>query len=387
MSRKKILFVLPSFAVGGTTVCLSTLLSLCNKNDLDVDVFALDRKGPYIDKLTNCNVLPENIWLSFRCYNGTFFRKIFIKILRILRVGLKMLGFDILPILCKIGCKDINSQKYDAIINFSESTAHVVCNYVGLKKITWIHCEYPRLLNILGCSPQKKVYNSFDKIVCVSDFTKSSFLSVLPMMESKTIVIYNPINDILIKQQAADLSHIDSLFQPKSFTIISVGRLDPVKQFDCIPQIVFQIKQKTTVPFKWFIIGGSRGFDGYVKKIYDNIHLYGAEDDVLLLGEKTNIYPYIAGANLTVVTSLSETFSLVAFESKSLGVPVIVNDIGFAPEAIQDGIEGRIVSIDKMADTIADLLNNPNTLNFYVNNLSNYKYDNSLILKKFIHLL
>lgn len=110
-------------------------------------------------------------------------------------------------------------------------------------------------------------------------------------------------------------------------------------------------------------------------------------DYVIPLGRKDNPYPYIAQCDLLVSTSLSETFSYVVFEAKTLGIPIICADFGTAPEILDD-TEGIITSIEEMHLAIFELLyDDKKELKKYIRNLQNYNYNNYRIIQQFYSII
>lgn len=341
--KKKILIVVPSFAIGGTIVSLHSLLSVIDSSKYQVDVFALNREGEYLDKLPNCQILPDNMWLS-HSYRGTGAVKRFCnKILRIARAAVRRLGLSIEPLMCRFANKQVKFSQYDTLINFAESVTNIVCHYPVGRRVTWVHCDYERYLSLIK-RDEKAIYTRFDTVVCVSEFAKSVFCKCMPHMKDKAVAIHNVINVENIKAKAQEPID-DKKFTTDSFTIVSAGRLDPVKQFHLIPQLAAEIKKLTDKKFVWYIIGGARGFDSYVEGIKNDIIHYAVADEVVMLGEKSNVYPYMAKANLYVSTSLSESFPLVINEAKALGIPIVSNNFGSAAESVQEGVDGYIASV------------------------------------------
>lgn len=343
VNKKKILIVVPSFSIGGTIVSLHSLLSVIDTSKYNIDIFALGRKGVYLDKMPNCRILPENVWISYEYINGSHFNRFINKCLHIIRAGARRLGLSIEPILCKLANRTLNFNQYDTVVNYAESAADIVCHYPVKRRVAWIHCDYQRYLSLVK-RDETKAYKLFDTIVCVSEFAKSVFCECMPQMAEKTVAIHNIINTDLIKEKAQE-KIADSRFITENFTIISAGRLDPVKQFHLIPQLAADVKKQTDKKFVWYIIGGDRGFETYVQGIRDDIVKLGVMDEVVMLGEKSNIYPYMAKADLYVSTSLSESFPLVINEAKALGIPIVSNNFGSAAESIEDGVDGFVVSV------------------------------------------
>lgn len=348
MNKKKILIVVPSFVIGGTIVSLNSMLSLIDTKKYEIDVFALNRKGEYLNRLPNCTILPENLWLSHSAHTFGVVKNTINKTLRVIRTICRRLNWSSEPLLCKLADKQVNFQQYDTVVNYAESVADVVCHYPVKKRVTWIHCDYKRYLTLVNNRNETKVYEKFDNIVCVSEFAKGTFVECIPQMESKTVAIHNVINAEDIKQKAKEAID-DEQFKTDNFTIVSAGRLDPVKQFHLIPQLASDIKKQSDKKFVWYIIGGHRGFDSYVENIKKDIVRLGVTDCVVLLGEKSNVYPYMAKADLYVSTSFSEAFSLVINEAKALGIPVISNNFGCAAESIEDGVDGFVLPVGDVA--------------------------------------
>lgn len=353
---KKILIFVSSFEIGGTIVSLHSLLKAVDPSKIVVDVFARKREGPYLNKLENCRILNENYWLSETFSKATRHNRLKILLIKSLKSICRKLHFDISSFCIKHGCKQLGTERYDAIVSYQENITHEISRYPAKKRIAWIHSDYSRFLELRGVESETEVYERIDKVVCVSAFAKSVFDAVYPQYANKSFAIHNIIDVEGIRAKALESENLDPLFDTAVFTIVSAGRLDPVKQFEKIPCIARQIKELTAAPFKWYIIGGSRGFDDVEHTLRARIEEYGLQDCVIRLSEKSNIYPYIGKANLYVCTSLSETFSLTVNEAKALRVPVVSTNLPCIYESISEGIDGYIVSMDGMALKIVEIM-------------------------------
>jgi len=86
--------------------------------------------------------------------------------------------------------------------------------------------------------------------------------------------------------------------------------------------------------------------------------------DVAFPGWQTNIAPYLASANLLLMTSRNEGFGMVIAESGFFGLPTLSTDVGGVREFINDGINGVLVQADavNIASAIFALSQNPTTL-------------------------
>lgn len=64
---------------------------------------------------------------------------------------------------------------------------------------------------------------------------------------------------------------------------------------------------------------------------------------IRFLGNIPDVRPLLAGSNISVLASTSETFSMAMLESLAMEVPMVATDIGGASEAIQEGRTGLLV--------------------------------------------
>ena len=382
--NKTILIVIPGFRIGGTTSSLLALLPELEKANISVDIFCLSHKGPLKEVFQKYNVLDENIWLSNEIIDASIVKKLmnfFVQSFR--RICRRFFNVDLYKLFGKIGGRQIHSIDYDAVASFQEDLSRVIVGYPTNNRIAWIRAEYKRYINETGRN-EKKLYESFDRIVCVSKFAKDSFCSIYPQFEKKVSVIHNVIAEKEIKELAKEVFS-DEMFDTSDFTIVSIGRIDPVKQFEMIPKIASDIKTNTNLPFKWFIIGdGEKSIIELLKKSIIN---YNVKENVFLLGQKKNVYPFIVNANLLVHTSKSETFSRVVNDAKVLGTPVMINTYGCANEFVKDGFDGFIVPVSAMGYKISELMTEKKLLFEIKQNLGESKADNDTIINQIKELV
>ena len=355
---KRILIITGNFEIGGSRTSLCSLLSVLDPKTVEVDVFAREHVGPLKDNMQNCRILPESIWLSHRIIEGNIASKCICKLLYLLRGILQIIGIDLFRLYNWVGGKIINSDKYDAVIGFDETLPRFVSSIPAKMRITWLHCDYRRHIN---GGDETEYLNRIDKIVCVSKFAEDTLLEVCTQYKNKTVVIHNAINieDITAKSRLYD-PNADKLFEDdKKFTLISIGRLDPVKQFEKIPALAFEVKRilNGMHKFQWLIIGGAN--DSVKLEIENEIEKYGVCDEVKLLGMQSNPYPYLAKSDLYVCTSSSETFSYTIHEGLALRVPFLCNTFPSASESVHVGQEGYILSLEEMPMKIVEQIKHP----------------------------
>ena len=360
MEKKRILIIIGSFNVGGTIVSLNSLLSKLDPQRVEVDVFARQKRGDFLNILPNCRILEENLWMSHSIYFKSTIVRYLNLLLLCIRKAFEMIGIDLSKVYNYIGGKQLGTDKYDAIIAYDETLPRYVSFMPAKKRISWIHCDYRR--HAMG-KDESKYYDKMDTIVCVAESMRKVFVSIYPQYASKTVAIHNIINveDIIEKSKVSidDECFISNL-NPETqklemFTLLSCGRLDPVKQFSLIPSIASKIKTLTEKSFCWYIIG-----DGEDRpSIESAIKAANMEDTVIMLGKKSNVYAYMAKSDAYVCTSLSEAHPLVVNEARALQKPVICNEFPSAYESVVDGRDGYIVSIELMPVTIVRMMKKP----------------------------
>ena len=376
----KVLFVVPSFRNGGTITSLKNLIPQLDLSKYEIDVFAITNLGPnreYVQHYVNVLGIAldgDNKKQSKKsCLKSTVF-----KIVKSTKKLLDKFGVDISPIAFKSAVSKLEKNNYDIVIGFQEGQpTRFISYFKNAKRVAWVHCDYSNMLKIGKIKPQHNLYSKIDQIVCVSDYTKNVFVNLLPETKDKTVALHNLIDKDYIISKSIDLKDLDPLFKYKGFKIVSLGRIDPVKRFSCIPKIISEIKNKT-IPFKWFVIGGGEGAEKEL--LLQNIKYYNVENVLILLGEKNNPYPYIKNADLLVSTSLSEACPYVINEAKTLHTPIVSTDFGSIYEFIENDLNGFISPIETIVEKIELMMSDKETYDKINNNISQFEYFNDDIL-------
>lgn len=131
------------------------------------------------------------------------------------------------------------------------------------------------------------------------------------------------------------------------FTIVAVGRLDPIKGFDLL------IKQvsKLNFDFKLNIIGDGPQKEKLEKLIIDN----NLEKKVFLLGFKNNISEYLRNSHLQVISSLSEGMPLTLIEGIMSSTVIISTPVGGIVEVLD---KDYLEDVDNFSDKITNIYKN-----------------------------
>jgi len=384
---KNILVVITNFRHGGTNKSLENLLSVIDKEHYCVDIFGMEHFGPYQTILKGCNILPKNKWIhgliSHLCDNRGLDKIFSFSVKLVQKIAIKLNHNFIQFLFNKVSSNIINSNNYDAIIAYSEGVPTSFLSSVKHKnKIAWVHCDYSSYLKINNFPNENEIYNSYKSIVCVSNYTKKEFLKNINISKDRVHYLHNILNTVEIIRNSKEIIN-DERFDNKSFTIISVGRIDIVKNFNIIPKIVSELKEDN-IDFKWYLIG-PKGTEKIQNDLIYKIRKFNVEENFIWLNSKTNPYKYIIKSNLLVMTSKSEACPYVLNEAKILNVPVITTNYGSASEFIRNNVDGIITNEEQLKDKIKLLIINPKRLEEIKN--SSFVYDNNNILKQFYKLI
>jgi glycosyltransferase involved in cell wall biosynthesis len=124
---------------------------------------------------------------------------------------------------------------------------------------------------------------------------------------------------------------------------------------------------------RWYIIGF-----GDVSLIRQKIHEAGMEEYVILLGKRTNPYPYIKTCDIYAQPSRYEGKSVTVREAQMLCKPIVITNYATAKSQIQDRVDGVIVPMDNegCAKGIVDFIQNKQLQGEIVNYLSTHDYGN-----------
>lgn len=355
---KKVLIVSLGMEIGGAERSLITMLSELDYSKVEIDLFLLHKRGDllkYVPK--EVNLLEENEYYSqlsipFKTViknrkigvaYGRLQAKISAKLYNMLHCikGESYVELEYSHKCTKKYMPQISDKKYDLVISYLTPHYFAAEKTIGKKKIAWIHTDYA----YINCDVQseKKMWEQYDYIVAISDAVRDSFLQKFPTLKHKIIMIENTVSRKFIAEQADAFDVSDEMDQ-KSTKLLSIGRFCYPKNFDSIPEICsYLLGQGHKI--KWYIIGF--GLDENL--IRTEIAKYGMEDTVIILGKKTNPYPYMKACDIYVQPSRYEGKAITVLEAQALNKPVIITNYGTASGQLQDGCNGIIVSMESQA--------------------------------------
>ena len=126
--------------------------------------------------------------------------------------------------------------------------------------------------------------------------------------------------------------------------ILSVGSLTENKNQSLLIDVFSELKKEQNIPEKLVLIGEGKERESLENKIKN----LGMEKEIFLLGARLNPYNYIKRAELYIVTSKEEGFSLTTLEAMTLKTMVIATKTDGTREILgEDSKYGKLVENSK----------------------------------------
>ncbi|MBV2127803.1 glycosyltransferase [Arsukibacterium indicum] len=193
----------------------------------------------------------------------------------------------------------------------------------------------------------QRLYSKTDHIINQCRGMKQDLLNTMNISESRTSVIYNPVNQ-LVEQQAASSSNISG---SECAYILCIGRLEQQKAFDLAIE-AFALFSVTNPQYR-LKIAGQGALEAELKTIAQSLGVAGKVDFV---GFQADTVQYYRDAKFTLLTSLYEGFPNVLVESITLGTPVVsVNCPSGPDEIVEHDINGYLVN-SRTAESVAEAM-------------------------------
>lgn len=370
--KPRIFIAMHYMEIGGAETALVGLLNALDPARVDVDLFLYDHRGEMMQFIPKwVNLLPQIpkysvlerpiVELVKRGFWGIAAARMWAK--RISKVAYKRSGSKLennggldkmskctTPLLPKIN----QSVTYDLAISFLTPHRIVAEKVKAKKKIAWIHTDYTRVW--VDAEEELKVWQKYDYVASISSDVTNTFLQVFPSLAPKIVEIENILSPKFVRKRA-ELEYTDKEFrQTDKISLLSIGRYSEQKNYDNVPDICKRLIGKTKLNIKWYIIG----YGGDEALIRQKIKEAGMEEHVILLGKRSNPYPYIKACDIYVQPSRYEGKSVTVREAQMLCKPVVVTNYPTAPSQIRSGIDGVIVPMDNedcahgLAEVICD---------------------------------
>mgnify|MGYP004495160121 CR=1 FL=1 len=383
--------------IGGVERSLINMLSEFDYNDNNVDLILYSHTGEFLEMLSDkVHLQPElKEYKTFRQSIKSIIKSGFYKI-AIARIIAKIVsaikskskkfnegGYYQMQMMWKYAIKFLPEieKKYDVAISYLWPHYFIAEKVNAKKKIAWIHTDY----SVIEVDKEEdlKIWNKFDYIVSISESCTKAFLKKYPELKEKIVLVEN-INSQKVVTKQANESITDYIFDKSNFNLVTTGRLCYQKGFDNAINALRILHDKGYKNIKWYVIG----YGGDEEKLKELIKENKLEDSFILLGKKTNPYPYMKNCDLYVQPSRYEGKAVTVVEAQILNKPVLITNYPTAKSQVKENYDGVIceLSVEGIADGVEELFKNRMKLNALEENCKKTNYSNSYELEKLYSL-
>ena len=397
-TKPRILILIHYLEIGGAEISLIGLLNAIDKAKYDVDLFVYSHQGELMQLIPDgVNLLPEIPKYSTlerpmkevlrEGYVDIVAARLLAKIRhRRYRRTHKINGEDASIFQYVANCTTpllpmVSDKEYDLAISFLNP--HNICldKVRAKKKVAWIHTDYTKIH--INKHLELPYWSGFDHIASISEAATEAFVKIFPELATKVIEIENILSPSFVQKRANGTAEE---IEPTSgvVNLLSVGRFCTAKNYDNLPFICKHLVEMG-VNVRWYIIG----FGGQEQLIREKIAEAGMEKRVIILGKRSNPYPYIKACDIYVQPSRYEGKSVTVREAQMLYKPVVVTNYPTASSQIENGVDGMIVPMDNRAcaEGIKALIDNKELQARIVEHLHTHDYGNETEVEKIYKLI
>lgn len=261
-------------------------------------------------------------------------------------------------------------NKYDCMLVCKPSIMTVVFTNISKKYIYWNHIDKDVVYANNNLSFFKKInkvrltyiYKKYNLILSVVPEIAQLIGEAFNLPNSKELI--NPINQQLIIQKSQ--SELSDFNKSSKLNICSVGRLSKQKRFDMLINAASKLDNSK---YQLFILGEGEERESLQNLINQN----QLENNVYLIGNKSNPYVDIKQCDLLVSSSGRESFGLTILEAMILKTPVLSTNTMGARFLLNKGKLGFLAGNDnEFLVMLKDLVDNPDKLNCHVDDAFDY---------------
>ena len=388
--KKKILFIIPNLKSGGAEKSLVTLLQLFDYDKYDVSLFLFREEGLFL------SCVPPQIKIltageNYELFDGE--AKTAIKIF--LKKG--RLDLAVARVFYANAFKEADSysretkmwkqlrksvslptEKFDCVIGYLEGMSNWLAIEInGKKKIGYLHNYLDNTSNDKRNLVEK--INFFDFFVTVSDECAGNLKKNCPNYGE-----FSVIHNIVSPKFIIETSKSKGLDCDSDCKMLTVGRLTYQKGLEFAVDACKILKEKG-YDINWYHIGVGDERNHILERVKNN----GVEGTFVLLGEKSNPYPYIKSCDIYVQPSRYEGKSIAIDEAKCLCKPIVVTNFPSVYDQIEHGVNGLICEMNaqSVADAVERLINDKALREKLSYNLSQEKIGNEEEIQKLYDLI
>lgn len=235
----------------------------------------------------------------------------------------------------------IREESVDLVHARSRAPAWVALGAVRTARtpfVTTYHGAYS------GGSQLKTQYNSVmargDLVIANSEWTAALIADRHPFAQERIRIIHRGADFKVFSPFAVEPVRVQKLRRewgaaPEDRIILAAARITPWKGHKVLIEALKILRDRGLSDVMAIFAGDSQGRKGYEKAIDEAIRTAGLEGKAKRVGHCADIPAALLAASVVAVPSLRpEAFGRTAVEAQAMGTPVVVSDLGAAPETV-----------------------------------------------------
>jgi sugar transferase (PEP-CTERM/EpsH1 system associated) len=195
----------------------------------------------------------------------------------------------------------------------------------------------------------------------VSDFSRQSLVRYEKIPGRAIQVIYNGIRLNGARHDANDRERIrqEAGINSQDLLVLSVGRLDPIKDFATLIRAFASVVRELPNAFLWIAGDGDATYKQSLEQLVGEL---GLSQNVKFLGTRRDVESLLDACDLFALSSITEASSMTVLEAMAMRRAVLATCTGGNPELVIPGDTGMLVpvgDVSAMAEAMLRLLKDP----------------------------
>lgn len=243
---------------------------------------------------------------------------------------------------------------------------------IGFKQIRLVGISHTFLALSKKDFLHRWLYQRMNSLIALTEIHKQNLLEKLPVRQGAMEILPNAVDTEKFNPRRRSLEFRELYLTDKNELLIGVvSRLDLGKGVREVV-LVGELLHKWKIPFKIIIVGSETAGETGTKAILESeILKRGLQDQVLLIGHRSDIETIIASLDILLMPSPTETFGRVLIEAMASGVAIVASAGGGVPNIINNDQNGLLVpplSVEGMAQALASYHRDPGLRERIANN-------------------
>lgn len=372
-NKKKIVFVINNFVIGGVEKLLLDIISRLDQQNFTVSIITVFGSGPLEARFRELNIPIYFAAGKFPFYVKQRLYKVYWLIMT--------------PIIIVRLVQWFWRQRPDVVVTslYQSDILGMLAGWLAqVPQRVLIHHDVYRLGFVKAYFKRKVGIGLATTVVTVSQPVKDFVIAYFGAMANRIEIINNGINLELFKNHGSTLD--------RSHLILGMlGRLEPVKGPSVFVRAL-QILQTKYGLMPTSYLGGDGSLKSELMSYVNQAKLSNLRFD----GEIKDVPIWMNKIDILVVPSVSEGFGLVILEGLAAGKLVVASDLLVTRELIVDGINGQLFpvgDVTALADVLHRLMTDPAVFNQIKRGMLQWQqqrlpdYDINRVAKRYERLL